>query len=421
LLFLIGLALLLSLLPAAGLGSTLRALAAGPQVEYVNNGGFETGDFSGWRVSRAGFYPAVQGDRVNLGDHAIHMGKTAGDTIDVEDMILSVSVIAQEVVIAGGTGGPLILKFDYLKEGEDTGFWNNFLAVFINGEIIFSTEWEDDKEGWQTYEFDLNELEQELGDSFTLAVVCGTNDPDDTADYYIDNITLVANGVEMIENGSFETGDFSGWRVSHCGPFPVVQGEKSSQGQYAAHMGDGGEELFNPLRIASIAQEITLPAWAENPLLKLAYLVEFGEELEGYEFEGNEWFWLEVLIDDRQVLYACSHTDGWQDYEYDLSEYIGETFTLSVSSVLDREKFWLPEGIEIFSIDFYVDDISITATGVEPEEPLVPEEPSEPVEPQEPEEDLPQTGGTPFLAGLPALVLISGGAALLRLWRRLFR
>ena len=340
------------------------------------------------------------------------MGKTAGDTIDVEDMILSVSVIAQEVVITGGTEEPLILKFDYLKEGEDTGIWNNFLAVFINGEIIFSTEWEEDKEGWQTYEFDLNELDQELGDSFTLAVVCGSNDPDDTADYYIDNITLVANGVEMIENGSFETGDFSGWRVSHCGPFPVVQGEKFSQGQYAAHMGDGGEELFNPLRIASIAQEITLPPWAENPLLKLAYLVEFGEELEGYEFEGNEWFWLEVLIDDRQVLYACSHTGDWQDYEYDLSDYIGETFTLTVRTVLDRKKFEHPEGIEFFSIDFYVDDISITATGVEPEEP------SEPVEPQEPEEDLPQTGGTPPLAGLLSLGLISGGTALLRLRRK---
>jgi len=57
LLFLIGLALLLSLLPAAGLGSPLSALAAGPLVEYVNNGGFETGDFSGWRVSRGRLLP----------------------------------------------------------------------------------------------------------------------------------------------------------------------------------------------------------------------------------------------------------------------------------------------------------------------------------------------------------------------------
>ena len=92
-----------------------------------------------------------------------------------------------------------------------------------------------------------------------------------------------------------------------------------------------------------------------------------------------------------------------------------KTFTLTVRTVLDVAAMynWLEEN-DAFTIDFYVDDISVTALGVEEEE-------TEPEEPQEPEEELPQTGGTLPLAGLPALGLISGGAALLGLRRKLSR
>lgn len=225
--------------------------------------------------------------------------------------------------------------------------------------------------------------------------------------------------IEYVVNGGFETGDFSGWSVTESGLFPVVQGDQVSEGQYAAHMGDGGEGMIPseppPPETAAIAQEISLPAGVENPLLKLAYLVEFEEGYDDYEFGGDEYSWLEVLIDDQQVLYACSHSDGWQEHEYDLSEYIGKTFTLTVRTVLDVAAMynWLEEN-DAFTIDFYVDDISVTALGVEEEE-------TEPEEPQEPEEELPQTGGTLPLAGLPALGLISGGAALLGLRRKLSR
>ena len=50
--------------------------------------------------------------------------------------------------------------------------------------------------------------------------------------------------MELIENGGFETGDFSGWSVTESGLFPVVQGDQVSEGQYAAHMGDGGEGMI---------------------------------------------------------------------------------------------------------------------------------------------------------------------------------
>jgi hypothetical protein len=46
-----GLVVFLSVLLAAGLGGPLRAAAAGSPVEYVVNGGFETGDFSDWSVT----------------------------------------------------------------------------------------------------------------------------------------------------------------------------------------------------------------------------------------------------------------------------------------------------------------------------------------------------------------------------------
>lgn len=224
--------------------------------------------------------------------------------------------------------------------------------------------------------------------------------------------------IEYVVNGGFEAGDFSGWDVTESGLFPAVQGDLVSEGDYAVHMGDGGAGMYPSLGIAAIAQEITLPAWAEDPLLQLAFLVEFAEGNEDIEFEGDEWSWLEVLIDDQQVLYACSHSHGWQEHEYDLSEYIGKTFTLTVRSALDIEAAWAWEDAndgEAFPIRYYVDDISITASGVEPEEP----EPTDPEPPKKPsKKELPRTGGTLPLGELLALGLIPGGAVLLRLRRK---
>ncbi len=280
-----------------------------------------------------------------------------------------------------------------------------------------------------------------------MTVRCWTFDFISIVNYYVDNFSLQADGEELIVNGGFETGDFSGWDVTVSGLYPVVQGDQVPEGSYAAHMGDGGEGMYFDQNIASIAQEISLPAWVEDLLLQLAYLVEFEEDYEDYEFDGDEWAWLEVLIDDQQVLYACSHSDGWQDHEYDLSGYIGKTFTLTVRTVLDVQAMydWMDENeMYPFPINFCVDDISVTASGVEPEESQEPEEPTEPEpqepaepsepEPQEPaepskpeepqvppEDELPRTGVTLPLWELPALGLISGGIALLKLRRKLSR
>ena len=406
-------ALLLSALLAAGLCCPFSVAAAG-KVEYVVNGGFETGDFSSWNVTIHESFPEVQEDRVNSGDHAALMG----DAYEYNDGERA-ALIEQEVTLPSGAEGPFILKFDYMVDDEDDPVYD-YLKVLINGEEIFSTyEYSD---GWQTYEFDLDNLAEPVGEgeTFTLTVVCWTEDNYYTVNYYVDNFSLVVDGVELIENGGFETGDFSGWDVTVSGLFPKVQGDEVSGGNYAAHMSDGGEGMYFSRYTAAIAQEISLPAWAEDPLLQLAFLVEFAEGIEDVEFHGNEWGWLEVLVDDQQVLYACSESNGWQDHEYDLSEYIGKTFTLTVRSVLDVEAMWDWENeneSDAFPINFYVDDISITASEVDPEEPG-PTEP-EPEEPKEqPKKKLPQTGGGLPIEGLLALGLLTAGAALLKLRRK---
>ena len=55
--------------------------------------------------------------------------------------------------------------------------------------------------------------------------------------------TQVYAAVELITNGGFESGSFTGWTVNTGGSFPVVQSSVVDTGSYAAYIGDGAGGL----------------------------------------------------------------------------------------------------------------------------------------------------------------------------------
>ncbi|NLA11787.1 MAG: hypothetical protein GX883_06665 [Firmicutes bacterium] len=157
-----------------------------------------------------------------------------------------------------------------------------------------------------------------------------------------------ADAVEFVENGGFETGDFTGWMVTG-GDFPEVQGSVVSTGLHAAHMGDGAEGLWfgGGQGSATIEQEVTLPAGVENAVLTLDYLVDDTDEDEG-------WDGMQVFIDNQEILYVWEETDGWETFTYDLTAYVGKSFVLAVTA-------WTAD--EDVEINYYVDNISVSANG----------------------------------------------------------
>lgn len=164
------------------------------------------------------------------------------------------------------------------------------------------------------------------------------------------NFTSTPGEPIALVNGDFETGDFTGWAVTTSNKFPYVDNRYHS-GRYAAFMGDGADGLWSGVtktNTASIEQTVEIPNGSGNlkPLLSFYYLVVDRDEshLPGYD-------WMKVYINDNEIFHVDNHTNGWKEFTYDLSSYMGSTITLKVSS-------WTHDVSDRFL--YFVDDITVT-------------------------------------------------------------
>ncbi|MGE4413291.1 MAG: hypothetical protein AB7E45_06365, partial [Candidatus Caldatribacteriota bacterium] len=156
----------------------------------------------------------------------------------------------------------------------------------------------------------------------------------------------------IVLNGGFETGNFTDWEVTTSNKFPYVQNIYGvHSGGYAAFMGDGADGLWSgatKTNTASIEQTVEIPNGTGNlkPLLSFYYLV-----VDRDESSETGWDWMKFYINDNEIFYVDNDTNGWKEFTYDLSSYIGSTITLKVSS-------WTHD-VEGFVL-YFVDDITIT-------------------------------------------------------------
>ncbi|MDK2896954.1 MAG: hypothetical protein PWP04_1074 [Candidatus Atribacteria bacterium] len=166
------------------------------------------------------------------------------------------------------------------------------------------------------------------------------------------NFTSTPGEPPVLVNGDFETGDFTGWKVTTSNRFPYVQSDYlSHSGAYSAFMGDGADYLWSgatKTNTASIEQTVEIPngSGALKPLLSFYYLV-----VNLSDTSETGWDWMKVYINDNEIFRVDNHTNGWKEFTYDLSSYMGSTITLKVSS-------WTNDVNDRFL--YFVDDITIT-------------------------------------------------------------
>ena len=187
------------------------------------------------------------------------------------------------------------------------------------------------------------EFDPDACDTLFFAYLDPSDCLDDPALYNSGFVFCCEAGHELL-NGDFETCDFSGWMVTESGIFPQVQSSEVYSGSCAAYMGDGDGGLESD-KFASIQQFISIPDDAVNPLLKLNYLVS------GTDLDGEGYDWMKIYINDIEVFYVWSDSSGWQEFQYDLTTYIGSSINLKISA-------WTTD--DIYPAHYYVDNISIT-------------------------------------------------------------
>jgi hypothetical protein len=156
----------------------------------------------------------------------------------------------------------------------------------------------------------------------------------------------------IVLNGGFETGNFTGWKVTTSNKFPYVQSEYGGHsGAYSTFMGDGADGLWSGVtktNTASIEQTVKIPNGSDNlkPLLSFYYLV-----INRSDTSETGWDWMKVYINDNEIFRVDNDTNGWKEFTYDLSSYMGSTITLKVSS-------WTNDVNDRFF--YFVDNITIT-------------------------------------------------------------
>lgn len=139
------------------------------------------------------------------------------------------------------------------------------------------------------------------------------------------SITLMVTGQSsnLVQNGGFETGDFTFWQTG--GPFaPVVTTAQAHSGKYSALIGHTAKPEVNGTSFVS--QAISIPSRIAKATLQFYYWPGTNDTVQ-YAYQ-------EALIRDSSgktlatVLKVASNARGWKEVVYDLTSYAGQTITL---------------------------------------------------------------------------------------------
>jgi hypothetical protein len=158
----------------------------------------------------------------------------------------------------------------------------------------------------------------------------------------------------LIINGGFEAGNFTGWTVSSPPHTPCsVETAQVHLGTYAALLSTEYPLTGSNNSTGGIFQVVTIPAGAVSPVLKFWYWPAIGATVPVVNV-------LTVSIADptagtvTQVLNSQSNSQTWTSVSFDMSRFIGHTVYLTFGITLSSAAL----GVSFM----YLDDVSITYT-----------------------------------------------------------
>jgi len=166
-----------------------------------------------------------------------------------------------------------------------------------------------------------------------------------------------------VENGGFESGDFSGWTVGgdESGLMPQAVTSQRHSGSYAAVLGQENAACQSGqgglVGQSWIYQDVTVPD-SGSPQLTLYYRILTYDKLNADEFDRFEVYINGTLLDrlgNTSSNYGCSNPIndlGWQPFTYDLNAYRGQTIRLRLVNITHPDDW--------FSTWTYVDDVEVT-------------------------------------------------------------
>lgn len=160
----------------------------------IVNGGFETGDFTGWDVGPSGQYPVVQDEVVRSGDYAAHLsdgaegmfapGGSASGYADTE--------LIQLFAIDPEEGVPMVSFYYKITNTDAEGLEaNDWMEVWLYYPEIDYSEfigaYNEDTDGWQQASYIATATSVQFAELHVCAVTTNTSV---TNNYYLDDVAV---------------------------------------------------------------------------------------------------------------------------------------------------------------------------------------------------------------------------------------
>jgi hypothetical protein len=269
----------------------------------VVNGGFETGDFTGW--TRAGT------TSISTAPHGGTYAAQAGSTIPTNGD----SSVSQTFTAPAGANS---LAFWYKVICPDTVTYDWATATLRDNTTGQTTtplpKTCTNNNTWKQVTASIT-----AGHNYTLTLVSHDDNYAGDATYVLYDDVATATSSNVVTNGGFETGTFSGWATGGSFAPAIISGGAHS-GTYSARLGSTGPYNGDSF----VQQTVTVPAGGGT--------LAFWYQPHCTDTITYDWERMQIRNTGgtvlATVLNVCSNSGAWTQVTYSMAAYAGQTIVL---------------------------------------------------------------------------------------------